>query len=87
MYNKLYMTEAWNKAHDEIQKQRQMDGWKLERVIASIMLWLDLMQLAQFSHASAWPVYLLFSNLSKYAHQAADMQVCHPIAFIPPVSI
>ena len=87
MYDELYTTEVWNEAHDEIQKQRQTDGCKLERVIAGIMLWLDSTQLAQFSHASAWPVYLFFGNESKYARQAADMQVCHPIALIPPVSV
>ena len=80
------MTEAWNTSQDEIQKQRQTDGCNLERVIAGIMLWSDSMQLVQVSHASAWPIYLFFRNLSKYAHQAADTQVCHPITFIPWVS-
>ena len=87
MYDELYMTDAWNEAQDEIQKHRWTDGCKLERVIAGIMLWSDSTQLAQFSHASAWPIYLFFGNLSKYACQAADTQVCHPIAFILPVSI
>jgi len=86
VYDELYMTEAWNTAQDEIQKQKQMDGCNLEKVIAGIMLWSDSTQLAQFSHALAWLVYLFLGNLSKYARQAADTQVCHPIAFIPPVS-
>ena len=86
VHDELYMTEAWNTAQDEIQKQRRTDRCNLERVIVGIILWSDSMQLVQFSHASAWPIYLFFRNLSKYTCQAADMQVCHPITFIPQVS-
>ena len=86
MDDELYMTDAWNMAQDEIQKQRRTDDCQLERVIAGIMLWSDSMQLAQFSHASAWPVYLFFWNLFKYVRHTADTQTCHPIAFILPVS-
>ena len=87
VYDELYMTDAWNEAQDEIQKQRRTDGCQLERVIAGIMLWSDSTQLAQFSHASVWPVYLFFGNLSKYACHTPNTQTCHPIAFIPPVSV
>ena len=89
VYNKPYMTDTWNEAQDEIQKHRWTDGCKLERVITGIILWSDLThwQLVQFSHASAWPIYLFFSNLFKYVCQAANTQICHSIAFIPPVSI
>ena len=87
VYDKLYMTDAWNEAQDEIQKQRHTDDCQLERVIAGIMLWSDSTQLAQFSHASAWLVYLFFGNLSKYARHTPNTPTCHPIAFIPPVSV
>ena len=67
VYDELYASDAWNQAHDEIMKQRRGDGCKLERVVAGLMLWSDSTQLAQFGHASAWPIYLFFGNLSKYA--------------------
>ncbi|KAI6118557.1 hypothetical protein EDD16DRAFT_1692885 [Pisolithus croceorrhizus] len=38
---------------------------------------------AQFGHATAWPVYLFFGNLSKYEHASASPGTCHPVAFIP----
>ena len=67
VYDELYASDAWNEAHDEIMKQRREDGCKLERVVAGLMFWSDSTRLAQFGHASAWPIYLFFGNLSKYA--------------------
>ena len=85
LYDELYTSDAWNKAHDDMQKQRRDDGCNLEHVIAGLMFWSDGTQLAQFGHAKAWPVYLFFGNLSKY-RRASVSGACHPIAFIPPVS-
>ena len=86
VYDELYTSDAWNQAHDEIMKQRRDDGCKLERVIAGLMFWSDSTRLAQFGHASAWPIYLFFGNLSKYAQSNPESGCCHPIAFIPSVS-
>ena len=86
VYDELYASDAWNQAHDDIMKQRRDDGCKLERVIAGLMFWLDSTRLAQFGHASAWPIYLFFGNLSKYARSNPESGCCHPIAFIPSVS-
>lgn len=86
VYGELYSSDAWNKAHDEIQKQRRTDDCQLERVIAGLMFWSDSTQLTQFGHTSAWPVYLFFGNLSKYIRASPASGACHPIAFIPPVN-
>ena len=80
------MTNAWNEAQDEILKQKRSDGCKLERVIAGLMVWSDSTHLAQFGHVTAWPIYMFFGNLSKYARHMPDSGACHPIAFIPEVS-
>ncbi|KIK14700.1 hypothetical protein PISMIDRAFT_17112 [Pisolithus microcarpus 441] len=66
LYDELYTSDAWIKAHDEVQKQRRDDGCTLEWVIAGLMLSSDATHLTQFGHASAWPVYLFFGNQSKY---------------------
>ena len=68
-------------------KQRRADGCKLERVVAAMTLWSDSMHLATFGHASAWPVYLFFGNLSKYARTSGEGGTCHPISFLPRVSM
>ena len=85
VYDELYTSDAWNQAQDEIMKQRRTDGCQLERVVAILTLWSDSTQLATFGHASAWPVYLFFGNLTKYARTKSG--ACHPIALIPHVSI
>ena len=56
LYDELYTSDAWNKAHDDVQKQRRDNGCNLKRVIAGLMFWSDSTQLAQFGHAKAWPV-------------------------------
>lgn len=87
VYDELYTSDTWITAHDEIQKQRRDDGCKLERVIAGLMLWSDATHLAQFGTASAWPVYLFFGNQSKYVRAGPNPGACHPVAFIPTVSL
>jgi hypothetical protein len=39
---------------------------KLKHVVASLMVWSDTTHLASFGDASLWPLYLFFSNQSKY---------------------
>ena len=86
LYDELYTSDAWNKAHDNLQKQWREDGCTLERVIAGLMFWSDSTHLTQFGHATAWPVYLFFGNLSKYKHASPSSGICHPVALIPSVS-
>ncbi|KAI6118342.1 hypothetical protein F5141DRAFT_1000136 [Pisolithus sp. B1] len=87
LYDELYTSDAWIKAHDEVQKQRHDDGCTLERVIAGLMLSSDATHLTQFGHASAWPVYLFFGNQSKYMWaQPNSLGACHLVVFIPKVS-
>ncbi|KIK13410.1 hypothetical protein PISMIDRAFT_118968 [Pisolithus microcarpus 441] len=62
LFDELYTSDAWIRAHDEVQKQRCNDGCTLEWVIAGLMFWSDATHLTQFAHASAWPVYLFFGN-------------------------
>lgn len=87
LYDKLYCSDAWNNAHDELQKEKREDNCLLERVITGLMFWSDTTHLAQFGQAKAWPKYLFFGNLSKYVHESPSSGACHPIAFIPSVSI
>ncbi|KAI6095493.1 hypothetical protein F5141DRAFT_1221894 [Pisolithus sp. B1] len=86
LYDELYTSNAWIKAHDKVQKQRHDDGCMLEQVIAGLMLSSDATHLTQFGHASAWPVYLFFRNQSKYMQaQPNSLGACHLMAFIPKI--
>ncbi|KAI6135369.1 hypothetical protein EV401DRAFT_1882007 [Pisolithus croceorrhizus] len=60
----------------------EQDGWKTD-VNVDIQVPSLLTMHAQFGHATAWPVYLFFGNLSKYEHASASPGTCHPVAFIP----
>jgi len=87
IFDKLYTSDAWNDAHDEIQKQQLGNRCKLERAITGLMFWSDATHLAQFGSASAWPVYLFFGNQSKYMRACPTSGACHPVAFIPMASL
>ena len=87
IFDELYTSDAWNDAHDEIQKQQLGNGCKLERVITGLMFWSDVTHLTQFGSASAWPVYLFFGNQSKYMWACPTSGACHPVAFIPMASL
>ncbi|KIO00575.1 hypothetical protein M404DRAFT_152488 [Pisolithus tinctorius Marx 270] len=82
LYDELYTSDAWNRAHDKLQKQSCSNGCKLECVIAGLMFWPNATHLTQFGDASAWPIYLFFGNQSKYTC-ACLSSACHPIAFMP----
>ncbi|KIM61037.1 hypothetical protein SCLCIDRAFT_26188 [Scleroderma citrinum Foug A] len=82
LYNELYTSDAWITAHDDLQKQQRDDGCTLECSMGQFAD-ADATHLAQFGHASAWPVYLFFGNQSKYVRARPNSGTCHPIAFIP----
>ncbi|KAF8428459.1 hypothetical protein L210DRAFT_3419340, partial [Boletus edulis BED1] len=66
IFDELYTSNAWLKAHDNLQKQPNEPGCKLEKVVAAIMFSSDATMLTSFGTAKAWPVYLYFGNASKY---------------------
>ncbi|KAF8426518.1 hypothetical protein L210DRAFT_3306924, partial [Boletus edulis BED1] len=83
VFDELYTSDAWLKAHDDLQKQSNEPGCKLEKVIAAMMFSSDATMLASFGTAKAWPVYLHFGNVSKYIRVQPTSGACHHIAFIP----
>ena len=86
VFDELYTSDAWLKAHDNLQKQPNEPGCRLEKVIAAMMFSSDATTLASFGTAKAWPVYLSFGNVSKYIRARPSSGACHHIAFIPSVS-
>ncbi|KAJ7123862.1 hypothetical protein C8R43DRAFT_899420 [Mycena crocata] len=87
VYDEVYTSDAWLKAHDLLQKQAAEPGCKLERVIAGLMFWSDSTHLADFGTAKAWPIYMYFANLSKYVRARPSSGACHHMAYIPSVSV
>ncbi|KAG1811066.1 hypothetical protein DFJ58DRAFT_673802, partial [Suillus subalutaceus] len=58
----------------------------LEHVIAGLMFFSDTTHLANFGTAKAWPLYLYFGNLTKYARSMPQSGACHLVGFLPSVS-
>jgi hypothetical protein len=85
VFDELYTSDSWLEAQDELQKQPREPGCSLERVIAGLMFFSDATHLAMFGTAKAWPLYLYFGNLTKYARAAPKSGACHLVGFLPSV--
>jgi hypothetical protein len=86
IFDELYSSDAWLQAQDEVQRLPKEPGCSLERVIAGLMFFSDATHLANFGTAKAWPLYLYFGNLTKYARTLPESGACHLVGFLPSVS-
>jgi hypothetical protein len=85
--DELYTSDVWLEAQDDLHKLPRQPGCSLERVIAGLMLFSDATHLANFGTAKAWPLYLYFGNLTKYARSQPQSGACHLVGFLPSVSL
>ena len=85
VYGELYTSEAFNDAHEQLQRQPPQPGCSLERVVCALMAFSDSTHLANFGDASLWPLYLYFGNQSKYSRLRPSSGSCHHTAYIPKV--
>ncbi|KAG1901203.1 uncharacterized protein F5891DRAFT_1187899 [Suillus fuscotomentosus] len=83
IFDELYTSDSWLDAQDELQKLPREPGCALERVIAGLMFFSDATHLANFGTAKAWPLYMYFGNLTKYARSAPKSGACHLVGFLP----
>jgi hypothetical protein len=86
VYSEAYSSPAFLEAYKEINALPRDPDDKLERVVASLMMWSDSTHLASFGDASLWPFYLCFGNQSKYTRGKPTASACHHVAYIPNVS-
>jgi hypothetical protein len=85
VFDELYTSDSWLQAQDDLQRQPREPGCTLERVIAGLMFFSDATHLATSGTAKAWPLYLYFGNLTKYARSAPKSGACHLVGFLPSV--
>jgi len=86
VFDELYTSDAWLEAQDSLQRLPKEPGCSLEHVIAGLMLFSDATHLANFGTAKAWPLYMYFRNLTKYARSLPQSGACHLVGFLPSVS-
>ncbi|KAG2753045.1 hypothetical protein P692DRAFT_201706406 [Suillus brevipes Sb2] len=83
VFDELYTSDSWLEAQEQLYRQPREPGCSLERVIAGLMFFSDATHLATFGTAKAWPLYLYFGNLTKYARSAPKSGACHLVGFLP----
>ena len=86
-FDEAYTSDAWIKAHNDLQKQRNEPNCKFEKIILGLMFWSDSTHLANFGTAKVWPLYLYFGNLSKYFCGKPSSGASHHVAYIPSVCL
>ena len=84
VYSEIYNSDVLVDKHDKVQRAPTDDPTcKREKVIAALMFWSDATHLTSFGTAKMWPIYLLFSNLSKYIRCQPNSGATKHLAYIP----
>ncbi|KAJ2933285.1 hypothetical protein H1R20_g3796, partial [Candolleomyces eurysporus] len=81
VHSELYNSDAFLKAHRELQDSPPRPDCNRPRVVASLMFWSDETHLTNFSNAKLWPCYMFFGNESKYRRAKPSMNLCHHVAY------
>lgn len=86
VWGETYTANTHYNFHEEVQKVPRAAGDTMEHVVAGMQVWSDSTHLANFGSAALWPVYLYFSNQSKYTRAKPTSFASHHIAYLPVVS-
>jgi hypothetical protein len=82
IYTDVYNSDAMVDEHDRIKSSPPNPEYRLETIIAAIMVWSDSTHLANFGTALLWPIYAFFGNQSKYTRGKPTSIAAHHIAYI-----
>ncbi|PPR08295.1 hypothetical protein CVT24_002453, partial [Panaeolus cyanescens] len=87
IYGELYSSKAFEEAHEDVQRRAPLPAdqpnCKLEKVVAALMFSSDATHLAKFGNTTAWPIYMMLGNLSKYFRALPNSGAMHHLAYIP----
>ena len=82
VYGELFTSEAFIKAHHELQESPGEPGCDLPRVVIGLMFASDGTQLTSFSTAKLWPVYLMIGNESKDQRSKPSCHAFEHVAYL-----
>lgn len=86
VYSEVYTSDAMLQLDKELQETlKNTAGPQLETFILSALMYSDSTNLAQFGHASLWPMYMFIGNTSKYIRSQPNSFSAHHIAYLPTV--
>ena len=86
VFSEVYNSDVFIEENDNVQRAPlppDQPDCKLEKVIVALMVWSDSTHLANFGTAKLWPIYSLFSGISKYIRSRPNSGACQHIAYIP----
>jgi hypothetical protein len=90
VFSELYDSDAFHVEHEDLQRHGKLPpndpNCKRKKVIAALMFFSDATHLTDFGNAKAWPIYLMFGNLSKYLRSQPNSGAMHHLAYIPSVN-
>lgn len=88
VYSEVYTSNAMLQLEKELEETlKTTPAPCLETFIISALLYSDGTNLAQFGHASLWPMYLYIGNASKYIRAQPNSFSAHHIAYLPTVRV
>ena len=88
VYSEIYTSDAMLELERVLEERlKNSAGPQLETFILAMLLYSDGTRLAQFGHASLWPVYMYIGNISKYIRSQPNSFSAHHVAYLPTVLI
>ena len=86
VYSEVYTSDAMLQLEKGLEETlKTTAGPQLETFVLSALLYSDSTNLAQFGHASLWPVYMFIGNASKYLRAQPNSFSAHHLAYLPTV--
>lgn len=86
VYGDLFTSDAFLRAHRELQESPPEPDCDLLRVVVALMFASDATQLSNFGTAKLWPLYMYFGNESKYVRSQPRNGLCTHVAYFESVS-
>ncbi|KAF9044316.1 hypothetical protein BJ165DRAFT_1347410 [Panaeolus papilionaceus] len=87
VYGEVYSSDAFLAESDKVRYKSPPDpndpNCQREKVVAALMFSSDATHLTDFGNTKAWPIYLMFGNLSKYIRSQVNSGALHHLAYIP----
>ena len=82
VYGELLTSEAFIKAHRELQESPGELGCDLPKVVIGLMFASDGTQLTSFSTTKLWPMYLMIGNESKDRRSKPSCHAFEHVAYL-----
>ncbi|KAJ3531527.1 hypothetical protein NMY22_g8114 [Coprinellus aureogranulatus] len=86
VHSELYNSDAFLKAHRDLQDSPKPVDCNRPRVVVGLMFWSDATHVTSFSDHKLWPCYMGFANESKYRRGKPTSELLHHIAYFDSLS-